>query len=1828
MKPVFRFKLKMIPYDARLSRVLLIACLLSLIPLRIWGQLTANATATPGTICSGNTVQLDAGASGGSGTYTYTWTSSPSEFTSSLANPTANPTVNTTYYVAVNDGSSTANSQVSVIVNPVLTPSVSITAVPSGPICASTSITFTATPANGGSSPSYQWKVNGAIVGTNSPTYTTSTLGNKDNVQVIMTSSETCVSGNPATSNTITIDVNPHLPVSVSIVAVPAGAVCAGTSVTFTATPTNGGTTPVYQWKVNGANVGTNSTTFTSSTLVNNDVVTVVLTSSETCATTNPATSNAITMVVNSNLPASVTIAAAPSGAVCAGTSVTFTATPVNGGTPAFQWKVNGVNAGTNSATFNSTTLANNDIVTVVMTSSATCATGSPATSNGITMTVNPNAAITLTSAAGTNTQNLCIGTAITNIVYSISGGGTGAGVTGLPTGVNGVYSAEVFTISGTPSVSGTFNYIVTTTGTCTQTTATGTITVNPNAVITLTSAAGTNLQTICLNNAITNITYSITGGGTGVGVTGLPAGVTGVFSAGTFTISGTPTATGTFNYILTTTGTCTQTTATGTITINPNAGIALTSAAGTNLQTLCVGTALTNITYSITGGGTGAGVTGLPTGVTGAYNAGVYTISGTPSVSGTFNYTVTTTGTCTQGTATGTITVNPNAVITLTSAAGTNLQTVCLNSAMISITYSVTGGGTGAGVTGLPTGINGVYNSGVFTISGTPSVTGTYNYVVTTSGTCTQTTATGTITVNPNAGINLTSAAGTDQQTLCINTPITSITYSVTGGGTGAGATGLPNGVTGNYNGGVYTISGTPSVAGTFNYTVTTTGTCSQASATGKITVNPLPVPTLTSSDADNIICAGTSVTFTAGGGTNYNFRLGGVTVQNGTSPTYTTNSLFNGQVVNVIVTNANGCSATSQDIVNFVNALPFIVVTSAPTCAPDLATYSIGVTVSSGTVTSTSGTVVNTGGNAWSILAVLSGTNIVVTVTDGYGCQNSISVTAPNCSCPTIAPPVSGGDKSYCASGTIPAITASVPAGQTVDWYDSSSVGTLLKGGSLSYTPSAAGTFYALARNTTTNCSSSTRTAITVTMNANPIPTLTSSDADNIFCAGTSVTFTAGGGTSYNFRIGGVTSQNGPGSTFTTNSLVNGQVVDVIVTNSAGCSATSSGITNTVNAGPSVTLTSSDPDSKFCAGTSIIFYAGGGSNYNFRVGGVTVQNGTSATYTTSTLTNNQIVDVIVTNTAGCSATSPGITNTVYSLPTPTLTSTDADNVFCSGTIVTFTATGGTTYNFTVDGISKQSGGLPTYTTFLLTNGQVVNVTVTNANGCSATPAGITNTVNTVPTANAGTGGDKCDLTFNLKAVPSIGIGTWTLTSGPGTATFNPNANSPTATVTVSEYGTYVFTWTEVNAGCTNSAPITVNFYKQPVANPGTGGNNCGPEFFLKAVPSVGIGTWTKTAGSGTATFSPNANDPNAKVTVSAYGQYTLTWTELNGTCSNKASINITFVQAPVAEAGSGGEICGHEFRLNAKPSSSSGTWTKFSGPGNTVFNPDSTQANAIVKVDKEGIYTFAWTEVNSTCQSTDTVNVMFHNIPLVSASKDTVICAGSSVPLKATGGPGFFLWSPDSLVNNAQIPNPVALPLVTTVFKVTLTNQFGCVNSDSVTIEVREKPVAHAGPDQTLDYVFETTLQATEPENGVTGSWRVYTGKAVFEDTINPTTTVSKLDLNENKLIWKVSNGVCPASSDTVVITVHDLLVPTLITPNMDGKNDYFVLRGLGTLGKTELIIFDRRGTQVYKNENYDNTWNGVDLNERPLPDDTYFYVLKGQNGKSKSGYIVIRR
>jgi hypothetical protein len=288
-------------------------------------------------------------------------------------------------------------------------------------ICAGTQLTFTGTPVNGGTSPTYQWQVNGVNAGTNSSSFTSSTLNNNDQVKVIMTSNETCLSLAPVSSNVITVHVSSGISSSVTITS-SQNTICAGSTITFTAIPVNGGATPSYQWQVNGTNAGTNSNLFSTTALTNGAQVKVIMTSSYTCASPSAATSNIITVTVNPQVTPAVSISASAT-TICTGTNVTFSATPTNGGSsPSYQWKRNGANVGTNNNVYTNNALATGDIISVVLTSNAACATVATANSNNITMIVNSTVTPSIT-ISGNTVVNTGIATLIT---ATPSNGGAG----------------------------------------------------------------------------------------------------------------------------------------------------------------------------------------------------------------------------------------------------------------------------------------------------------------------------------------------------------------------------------------------------------------------------------------------------------------------------------------------------------------------------------------------------------------------------------------------------------------------------------------------------------------------------------------------------------------------------------------------------------------------------------------------------------------------------------------------------------------------------------------------------------------------------------------------------------------------------------------------------------------------------------------------------------------------------------------------------------------------------------------------------------------------------------------------------------------------------------------------------------------------------------------------------------------------------------------------------------------------------------------------------------------------------------------------------------
>jgi gliding motility-associated-like protein len=256
------------------------------------------------------------------------------------------------------------------------------------PICPGDQITFTATPGASVVNPSYQWLLNGVNTGTNSNTYTNSSLQNNDAVYCIITNNDPCAISSTDTSNRVLIQYSPPVAASVSI-ATPATTVCIGDNVQFTATPVNGGTSPFYQWQVNGIDSGSNTSVFSDDSLHTGDVVSLVMTSVSNCVVTNKTVvSNNLVMQVNS-VATAVSIDASAT-TICAGDTVRFTATPVNGGSsPSYQWQIGGTSAGSNNSVFISDGLANGDRVACIMKGSIMCSLP-VASLDTITMIVNP----------------------------------------------------------------------------------------------------------------------------------------------------------------------------------------------------------------------------------------------------------------------------------------------------------------------------------------------------------------------------------------------------------------------------------------------------------------------------------------------------------------------------------------------------------------------------------------------------------------------------------------------------------------------------------------------------------------------------------------------------------------------------------------------------------------------------------------------------------------------------------------------------------------------------------------------------------------------------------------------------------------------------------------------------------------------------------------------------------------------------------------------------------------------------------------------------------------------------------------------------------------------------------------------------------------------------------------------------------------------------------------------------------------------------------------------------------------------------------------------
>jgi RHS repeat-associated protein len=332
---------------------------------------------------------------------------------------------------------------------------------------------------------------------------------NGDKFKCLVTTTGACASPSSVWSNEVTVTVN--TPVTPSMGIGPSTiSYCIGDNITFTASSSY--SLSNFQWKLNGSIVGTNSSTYTTNAFTTGSVVTVTATASGSCLATNAvsATSSGIPISINPKVTPGVNVSVA-SSTICAGTAVTFTATPVNGGSgPTYNWHVNGVSAqNSTSPTFSPATIANGDVVHVVMTSFAPCRTSNTATSSNITMTVNPIQPISVNI---NQPSPFCGGTG-GSVVATVSGPGTftytfswyknGSPVTGITGPPAYVYAPS----STNPVVNGDkIKCLVTTTGACASPSSvwSNEVTVTVNTPVTPSAGIGPNKITLCEGESIT----------------------------------------------------------------------------------------------------------------------------------------------------------------------------------------------------------------------------------------------------------------------------------------------------------------------------------------------------------------------------------------------------------------------------------------------------------------------------------------------------------------------------------------------------------------------------------------------------------------------------------------------------------------------------------------------------------------------------------------------------------------------------------------------------------------------------------------------------------------------------------------------------------------------------------------------------------------------------------------------------------------------------------------------------------------------------------------------------------------------------------------------------------------------------------------------------------------------------------------------------------------------------------------------------------------------------------------------------------------------------
>jgi gliding motility-associated-like protein len=416
----------------------------------------------------------------------------------------------------------------------------------------------------------------------------------------------------------------------------------------------------------------------------------------------------------------------------------------------------------------------------------------------------------------------------------------------------------------------------------------------------------------------------------------------------------------------------------------------------------------------------------------------------------------------------------------------------------------------------------------------------------------------------------------------------------------------------------------------------------------------------------------------------------------------------------------------------------------------------------------------------------------------------------------------------------------------------------------------------------------------------------------------------------------------------------------------------------------------------------------------------------------------------------------------------------------------------------------------------------------------------------------------------------------------------------------------------------------------------------------------------WTT---SGTGTFNnPNIQKPVYTPSVSdiANGQVVLSVSaeSAQGCATAVDEMVLSFSRLPFATAGPDMSICqGEQFTVLMATALhySDLLWTS-SGSG-TLLNANTLTPTYIPGLNEAGLVELTLTVMGeggcSNLNSTVKMLLTIYESAVVDAGEDQTIAFNTNTMLEvtATGGSGAyaFNWQPSSLLFYANTSNPVTRNLTNhTKFYVLVTDLItGCQSTDSVMVFLDGLNLAPVAIDDYDTTAFNTSVTVNilgndyDPENGalsVSICGNPVNGLVVVNSngtiTYTPYTGYSGLDSICYRICDKGEPVQCAEAMVYILVLpepqIDDLVIFNGVSPNGDGNNDAWKIKGIEGFPDNEVKIFNRWGTKIWEGKHYDNnnvSWEATNNRGDRVPDGTYYYILEIKDVKTFTGWIYVR-